>query len=136
MELLGGLHEQTMTLLCERKHQFTINYAKKLSNISCLACKRDEKDELKEKQRAEEEERNEQNRIQQEKLFAQAQEYMEREKATNNNWWSNNNSNTSYTNANPSYSWPQSNDKKYLRAQEQERCINSKSSELARSYLA
>ena len=60
---------------------------------------------------------------------------MEKENATNN-WWNNNNSYTSYSNS-QSYSWTHDNiDKKYLRAQEQERNNNSKFTELARSYLA
>jgi len=105
-----------------------------------MACKRDERDDVREKIRLEEELRNEQNRIQQEKLFAQAQEFMEKEKANNTNWRNPNNSYTSYTD-HPSYTRPHddfnksSTDKSYLRAQEKERCINSKSSELARTYL-
>lgn len=134
MNVVGGLHEQLIKLQCRtRCHTTTINYGRKLQNISCFGCNLDEKNELKEKLRQEEEKRNEQNRIQQEKLFAQAQEFMAHEQ-TNNPNWNNNWQNDSYASS-PQFGWQQQ-QKQQTYLHQQEQYINRKSAEQARAYLA
>lgn len=95
-DVLAGLHESTIKVQCQKSgHKFNINYGRKLQNLSCPGCSHEEKEQLKERLRKEDELKNEQNRINQERLFAQAQEHMAEETSNNPNWNSNPN-NSSY----------------------------------------
>ena len=103
MKLLSGLHMPHLTLQCKNKHNFKINYNKKLANLSCLECKISERNTLKEKMRIEEEQRAESCRIHQERLFARAKQEMKKdfESNPNNNW--NRNCNNGNKTFKPSY---------------------------------
>lgn len=58
--VVDGLYGSKITLKCDKRHhQFKISYTKKLNTLSCSDCRREEREEWKEKLRLEEQERNE-----------------------------------------------------------------------------
>lgn len=58
--VLDGLFSNKITMMCERKrHTFKISYTKKLHTLSCIDCRREERDEWKEHIKQEELKRNE-----------------------------------------------------------------------------
>lgn len=78
IKVVGGLYNSKISLKCERRgHEFKISYTKKLNTLSCSDCRKEEREEWKEKLRQEELERNEQFQRQQRELFEQAKREME-----------------------------------------------------------
>ena len=81
----GGLYQQRILLSCKKgNHHFSIPYTKKLDQISCLKCRSDEKELVKDSMRREEELFNEKLRNDQERMYAEAKLQMDRELLLNN----------------------------------------------------
>ena len=58
--VVEGLFSSKITLRCEKtRHTFKISYSKKLNSLSCADCRREEREEWKEKLRQDEQKRNE-----------------------------------------------------------------------------
>lgn len=80
LDILGGLFDKRIELRCKRgNHTFSISYAKKLEQISCLRCRSEDKEQVRENLRLEEELRNEKLRLEQEKVYAEAKLLMDKE---------------------------------------------------------
>ena len=81
LNMLGGLFQKRILLQCQNSgsHHFSISYNKKLEQLSCMKCRMEEKEQLKEKLKQEEELHRETLRNEQEQLYAQAKQQMDRE---------------------------------------------------------
>lgn len=52
LRVIEGLFSEKITLCCERRaHLFKITYSKKLSNLSCSECRKEEREEWKDQLR-------------------------------------------------------------------------------------
>lgn len=60
LRVVDGLYNNKITLRCDRRgHTFKISYTKKLNNLSCGDCRREEREEWKEQLKQEEQRKNE-----------------------------------------------------------------------------
>ena len=77
--VVDGLYQTKIKLVCEKKeHEIKISYTKKLQTLSCGECRREEREEFKEKLRIEEQRRTEMFERKQKELFEKARIEMER----------------------------------------------------------
>jgi hypothetical protein len=62
MAVIGGLYKSHISLKCLRRgHSLKLNFRKKLTSISCLECKRMEREEWKDQIRKEEQIKDKEN---------------------------------------------------------------------------
>ena len=101
--VVDGLYSTKIKLICQKKkHEMTISYTKKLQTLSCSECKREEREENKEKQRIEEQRRAEEYERKQKELFEKARIEMERNKDhhTESSSWQSSSSSSNNNNRN------------------------------------
>ena len=58
----GETPSKDIQLICEKGHQFTIQFGRKLQTLCCQECRKDERERVREELRRAEEKRNEENR--------------------------------------------------------------------------
>ena len=91
LDVLGGLHSKRIQLQCRRcKHTSSISYNKKLEQLSCLKCRANEKEQMREQLRREEQLNAQRLISEQESFFAEAKMQMNQELTRNSSFNSSN----------------------------------------------
>lgn len=73
LHVVSGLYNDKISIFCNlRNHEFKVSYSKKLNSLSCADCRKEEREEWKERLRLEEQQRTEDNLRKQRELFEKA----------------------------------------------------------------
>lgn len=73
LHVVSGLYNDKISICCNlRNHEFKVSYSKKLNSLSCADCRKEEREEWKERLRLEEQQRTEDNLRKQRELFDKA----------------------------------------------------------------